>query len=146
MNKLTIVVLEQTHLLRIQSELFPLFIELRDPSEESRFKPDSILVCGKSWRLNLLYFLQCWVCVGACDAAEDLHDAIEKLTRAFHCNDGVIECRRSGIIRDRLDFGALLRHPRFDGGLIVAVMNAIERRRLEGKRARCIERIRRAEN
>ena len=99
---------------------------------------------GESGRFGLVHFLQRLVGVGAAGPGQRIEcpqDPREQLAGFFHRHDGVVEGRRRGIVGDRVDLGQLAFHALFDGRLKIAVLDAVELRRLERQRAGFEERI-----
>ena len=99
---------------------------------------------GQPGRLEVLHFLQLRIQVRSGDAVERRHGAVEQLAGLFHGDKRVLEGRRSGIVGDRAHFLALLCHAGFNGGLVIAVLDLVERRRVKGQSARRVERVIRA--
>ena len=98
---------------------------------------------GPLGRLDLVHLLQRRVRVGLRHAVEDLRHAGVQLPALLQRHKRVLEGRRGGIVRNRLDLLDLRGHSGLQRWLIVRVLDAVERRRVIGQRARRIERVRR---
>ena len=96
-------------------------------------------------RERALRRLQFGIGIGAGHAMKRLRGAVEQRTALLEREQGVFKGRRGGIVRNGAHFGELLRHSRFDGWLIILVLDPIERWRMKGQRARRIERTVRPE-
>ena len=62
------------------------------------------------------------------EVREDIVDPVERLSGAFHRDQGVLESGGLGAVRDRLDFLQLLRQRGRVGGREMLVLDLIERR------------------
>ena len=141
MNELQIVDLQQLRGFRIQLQAVALVIDRLHAREELVIEEDRVVVRRELRRLVGLDLVQRVVGVRLDDAEESRSGAVEQTARLLHRDDGVLEGRRFGIVRDRLDLGDLLAHAFFDRGLIVAVLDAVERRRVKRQIAHRGERI-----
>ncbi len=86
-------------------------------------------------------FLQCGIRVGSGHGVEGCACALQQLAGLLHRDEGVVEGGRRGVIGDGANLFELLRHPCFDGGLIVGVLDLVEGRRLERQSAGRVERV-----
>ena len=140
-HEVVVVHLEQHPRFRIERELVALGMDRLDPGEQLRIHVDGVVVRGKLGRLLGLDAVEHVVGVGLDHGVERLVHAVEHAPRLLHGDDRVCERRRGGIVGDRLDLGEMLPHPLLEGGLVVAVPDLVEGRRLKGQRARRGERI-----
>jgi len=80
---------------------------------------------------GFLDLLKLVVRVRARQAVEDHLHAGERLTASLQRDDRVVERRLSRVVRDLLDFRALLPQPFLESGLEVVVADLVEGRRVE---------------
>src|SRR5438874_3300098 len=99
-------------------------------------------MCGEPGRLLGLDLLNGRVGVGLRESEEDMTYASQQRARAFRRLNCVSERRRLRAVRYRLDLGELTFHSLFERGLIVAVLDLVERRRVKRECAFGEERIR----
>ena len=118
-DKVLVGLLDQTHLLAVQSEGFALLVDGLDALEEFGVEHNVVAVggdegCGLFG--NLLHF-------GAVDALgqieEDGADLVEQVAALFEGLDGVGERRRFGVVGNGVDFSLLLLDALFEGGHIM---------------------------
>ena len=140
-HKFLVVELDQAQRFRIELQRIALLVDRVHALEQLGVEKDRVLMRGQPGRLEVLHFLQLGIQVRSGDAVECGHHAVEQLAGLFHGDKRVLERRRGGIVGDRPYFLALLRHAGFNRGLVIAVLDLVERRRLKGQRARRIERI-----
>ena len=109
--------------------------------EEPRVQVDRVVVRRELRRERLLDLLQGVVRVRLGHGEEDVGRAREVGAAPLHGDDGVVERGGVGQRRDGGDLGEVLPHGFDDGGLVVAVLDVIERGRLVLERARLGEGI-----
>jgi len=97
--------------------------------------------CAQARRHVGVYALHLGIGVAGIEVREGGLDALEHSSGTLERHDRVREGRRRGVVRDGLDLAQLLGHPRIERRAVVAIMNAIEGRQLEGQRTRCSERV-----
>ena len=130
-DEVLVVALHQKLRLGVEAQRAAAVVKRFDPREKLRVEIDGVAVCGQLRRNGGLYLLQCWVRVRLRYAGEDTLHATEHIACALHRLDRVRECRGVGVVGDGLDLRQLARHPLLDSRLEIAVLDAIEGRRLE---------------
>ena len=144
MHKFLVVVLDQAQRFRIELQRIALLVDRGDTLKQFGVEKDRVRMRGQPGRFEVLHFLQLRIQVRSGDAVERRHGAVEQLAGLFHGDQRVLEGRRGRIVRDRAHFLALLRHAGFNRGLVVAVLDLVERRGVKGQSTGRVERIGRA--
>src|SRR5690606_1303520 len=127
-HEVDVVALDQTNRLRIEAERIASGMEPIDAREELRVQQDRVLVRGELRRELGLDRLTALVRVGGSEREEGRRGALEQLSGSLERDDGVLEGRRLGILRDRLDLLEMLGHAALERGREVLVLDQIERR------------------
>ncbi len=141
MHKMLVVHIHQPPRLRIQPQRIDLLMDRLHPRKQLLIQKNRIVMRRPLGRLDLVHLLQRRVRVGLRHAVEDLRHAGVQLPALLQRHQRVLEGRRGGIVRNRLDLLDLRGHSGLQRGLIVRVLDAVERRRVIGQRARRIERV-----
>jgi hypothetical protein len=137
--------LDEVLRLGIEAEAVPLLVDRLHPRVELRVEVDRVGVRGELRRDLGLDLLDRRIRVRLVHVEEDLGHPRQQLARPLHRDDRVLERRRLGIRGDRVDLGALPLHALLEGGQVVGVLDAVERRGLVEERALRGEGIRRGE-
>jgi len=135
------VTVEQPRRLRIELQLRALVVERLDTLEQLVIEIDRVVRRRELGRCLFLHFLQSRVGVRAREGVEVHVHAREELSASLESDERILECWRSGIIGDALDFGELLLHPLIERRRVVGVADLVERRRLVRERASRQQRV-----
>ena len=119
---------EEPLLLRRERELCAGRVHRLDAREQLGVLEDPVAELGQLRRHLALDGLHVRVVHGGGVDAVYRRDTVERVARSLHRHDGVLEGGRSGIGRDAVDLGQVLRHGRLQGGLQVGGLEAAERR------------------
>jgi hypothetical protein len=145
MDELGVLPLEQAQRFSVELQRSALHVNGGDPLEQLLVQSDRIQVCGNLRRQRCLGFLQHWIGVRLIHPVECRRSTRQQATAAFHGDEGVLEGWGCRVVRNFIDLRELLRHARFNGRLIIRVLDFVERRRAKGQRACRIKRIGRPE-
>ncbi len=110
-------------------------VDRLDAREQLGVEVDRVLMLRQFGGLGLLHLVEHVVGIGLDDAEEGLRYAIEHAARFLERDDRVVERGCGGVVRDRTDLDQIGRHRLLEARLIVAVLDDVEARRLEGQRA-----------
>jgi hypothetical protein len=138
-----LVAIEQLDRLGIEPELVALLVERVDAREQRGVEEDRVRVRRQLRRDLGLDLLHRIVAVALVQVEEHLRHARQEAPGALERDDRVVERRRGGILRDRVDLLALLGHAAFERRHVIRVVDLVERRQVIRQRAGREERIRR---
>jgi hypothetical protein len=145
MNELFIGHFDQTQRFRIELERLTPRVDGGDACEEFFVEVNGVRMRRELRRQHGFRFLKRRVRVGLAHASKCGEGANEQASALLHGNEGVRKRRRRRVVGDAPYFSQLVCHAGFDGGLIVVILDFVERRCLERQRTRRIKRIRRRE-
>ena len=144
-HEFAVVVLHQAERLRVEVERRALLVDGLNSVVELGVEVHRIPVRCQPGRFHLLHLLQRGVGVGGSDRPKHRYDPIQEAAAFFQRNQRVFQGRGFRIPCNRENFSELLVHACLDGGLIIAILNLVEKRRLESQRAGRIKRVPRSE-
>jgi hypothetical protein len=142
-HKHLVVHVQQPFRLGIEAQRVHLLVQRCKALEQLLIQEDRIIVRRAPRCFCRLHLVNRRAGVRLRHTIQHLRDAVVELTTLLQRDDGVVKRRRSRIVCDGLDFLQVLGDPGFDRRLVVRVLDAVERRRLERQRTRRIKRIRR---
>ena len=133
-HELGVVALQQAQRLGIEAQGRALVVQRLHAREQRRIQEDRVLVRGELGR-------HLRVGVGRGQVEEHHRDAAEQLTRALQGDDGVVESRGLGVVRDGVRLLLLLRHAGLEGRPEIGVPDPVERWKVVRQRALRRERV-----
>ena len=125
--------LQQTHLLGIESQGFAAVVERPHPLEESVVHQDPVVMGGQAGHDLLLHGLELLVGVGGTDHAEHQLHLREHAARVVEGQQGILERRLVVIRGDGLDLRLVERHRTLECGHVVLGADLVERRHTVGR-------------
>ncbi len=134
-DEIQVVALEQPERLAVETEVLARLVERLDPGEERAVQENGIIVRRQLGGHGAVNGFQRRVGVGAGEVGKDGFDAVQQLARTLHGDDGVLEGRGLGIVRNSRDLLQLLRHALLEGRREMLVLDLIERRQVIGQGA-----------
>ena len=143
MDELVVIDCEELQVLAFEMDVAALIIDGLHTREELGVQEDRVGVSGELRRLIGLHLVERVVGVGLHHTEERTGRAIKHAARLLKRHDRVRKRRLRFAVCNRLDFGDLLLHALFESGLIIAVVDLVEGRRVQRQRAGLGERIRR---
>ncbi len=129
------VPLDQATRLRIEVQFVELLEDGPDPLEERPVQKDLVVVCSELGGVLAADSLHLRVRHRRDEVEEGPGSPIQRLTRPLERDERVLERRGIGLLGNGEDLLPLLRHPRIERRSEVVILDPVEVRHLERKRA-----------